>query len=63
MENPRERWDTLWELMNASALLGRESERLPDQPTTEQYQKAYEWRRQALAKAMDLFEVFPKEKG
>jgi hypothetical protein len=61
MNHPREKWDLLWELMEVSALLGKESERLPTQPTIENYQKAFEKRQEVLGKAIELFEVFSYE--
>lgn len=57
MDNPREKWDLIWELMEASILLGREGERLPTQPTIENFQKAYNRRRDALAKVVQHFDI------
>lgn len=59
MENPRDKWDALWELMQASMQLGAEVERLPAQETIESYRKAYLRREQALAKAVEVCGVFP----
>lgn len=55
--NPRVKHDLLWELSRSAMVLGREAERLPNQSTIEEHDRAFKWWLETLAKAQNQLDT------